>query len=60
MEPWTGALQKTGLDDMYNIDDINDMNDMGDMNDRVCSGNWPGCFLEGPGRPGGQGGLTGR
>ena len=33
MEPWTGTVQETGLDDMDDIDDIDDMNDMDDMDD---------------------------
>ena len=56
----TGAVQETGLDDMDDIGDMNDMDDLDDIDDRGCPGNWPGCCLEGPGWPGGQGALTGR
>ena len=56
----TGAVQETGLDDMDDIGDMNDMDDLDDIDDRGCPGNWPGCCLEVPGWPGGQGGLTGR
>ena len=52
-----GALKELGLDI---IGDMNDMDDLDDMDHRGCPGNWPGCCLEVPGWPGGQGALTGR